>query len=60
MYELLAKFAQTGGLILFVGAFIMVLIYALAPSNAARFDKARRAALEDLPPAGEEARHGSA
>lgn len=60
MYETLAKFAQTGGLILFVAAFILVLIYALSPANAARFEKARRAPLEDKPLADEEAARDAA
>ncbi len=47
MYETLASFAQTGGLLLFVCAFILVLIYALAPSNKKRFEAARRIPLED-------------
>ncbi len=49
MYEKLASFAQTGGLLLFVLAFVLVLIYALAPGNKKRFDHARRIPLEDEP-----------
>jgi len=47
MYEMLASFAQTGGLILFILAFILVLIYALAPGNKKNFEEARRIPLED-------------
>ena len=47
MYEALAKFAQTGGLVLFVLAFILVLIYALNPRNKETFDHAKRIPLDD-------------
>lgn len=47
MYEALSKFAQTGGLLLFVIAFILVLIYALQPGNRKTFEHARRIPLED-------------
>ena len=47
MYETLSSFAQTGGLILFVIAFVLVLIYALAPGNRQRFEHARRIPLQD-------------
>lgn len=47
MYEKLASFAQTGGLLLFVLAFILVLIYALAPGNRRRFERARQIPLDD-------------
>ncbi len=40
MYDFLASFAQTGGLLLFVGAFVLVLVYALAPGNRNRFRRA--------------------
>ncbi|MEL7028646.1 MAG: cbb3-type cytochrome c oxidase subunit 3, partial [Pseudomonadota bacterium] len=53
MYETLSEFAQTGGLLLFVAAFILVLIYALAPKNRDIFEKAARAPLDD-----EDDRHG--
>ena len=49
MHETLSRLAQTGGLVLFVFAFILVLIYAFAPHNRARFERARRAPLEDHP-----------
>lgn len=41
MYETLASFAQTWGLVIFVLAFLMVLAYALSPRNKARFDEAK-------------------
>ncbi|PQA88882.1 cbb3-type cytochrome c oxidase subunit 3 [Hyphococcus luteus] len=47
MYETLAKFAQTWGLLLFVLAFVLVLIYALNPRNKKKFDEAKRIPLED-------------
>lgn len=46
-YDRLAAFAQTGGLLLFVLGFALVLIYALAPSNRRRFDEASRIPLDD-------------
>ena len=47
MYETLSSFAQTGGLILFVIAFVLVLIYAWEPGKSQRFERARRIPLED-------------
>lgn len=47
MYETLSKFAQTGGLVLFIIAFVLVLIYALNPRNKKQFDHAKRIPLED-------------
>ena len=47
MYETLASFAQTGGLLLFVIAFALVLVYALRPANRETFEAARRLPLED-------------
>jgi len=47
MYEMLASFAQTWGLLLFIFAFVLVLIYALAPGNKKEFEEARRIPLED-------------
>lgn len=47
MYEALSSFAQTGGLLLFVFAFILVLIYALSPVNKKSFDRARQIPLDD-------------
>ena len=47
MYETLAKFAQTWGLLLFVFAFALMLLYALNPKNRTRFENARRIPLEE-------------
>jgi cytochrome c oxidase cbb3-type subunit 4 len=47
MYEFLSQFAQTGGLLLFVLAFVLVLIYALAPSNRKKFDHAARLPMDE-------------
>jgi cytochrome c oxidase cbb3-type subunit 4 len=46
-YRSLAEFAQTWGLIYFVGVFLLVLCYALWPSRKAEFDKAAQIPLED-------------
>ncbi len=47
MYELLSKFAQTGGLIYFVLMFTAALIYALWPANKDMFDAAARQPLTE-------------
>lgn len=47
MYELLASFAQTGGLLIFVFGFALVLAYALMPSNRSTFDKAARTPIDE-------------
>jgi cytochrome c oxidase cbb3-type subunit 4 len=47
MYENLSSFAQTGGLVLFVAGFSLVLAYALSPRNGKIFDKAKRLPLDD-------------
>jgi cytochrome c oxidase cbb3-type subunit 4 len=47
MYEALSKFAQTGGLVLFVIAFALVIIYALNPRNRKGFDDAKRIPLNE-------------
>ena len=47
MYDTLSKFAQTGGLLLFVGAFVLVLAYALGPGRRDRFDRAARLPLNE-------------
>ncbi|MEM8937704.1 MAG: cbb3-type cytochrome c oxidase subunit 3 [Pseudomonadota bacterium] len=54
MYETLSSVAQTWGLLLFVFAFVLVLIYALNPKSQRKFDKARQIPLndEDEPHAG--------
>lgn len=46
-YTLLASFAQTGGLVIFVIGFLLVLAYALMPSNRGTFDKAARMPFEE-------------
>lgn len=47
MYETLASIAQTWGLILFVVAFGLVLIYALSPRNKKKFDDAKNIPLKE-------------
>jgi len=46
-YRALAEFAQTWGLAYFVGAFLIVLAYALWPSRKQQFDAAARIPLRD-------------
>jgi cytochrome c oxidase cbb3-type subunit IV len=46
-YKFFAEFAQTWGLLYFVGVFLVVLVYALAPSRKDRFDEASRMPLEE-------------
>ncbi|MCG8440673.1 MAG: cbb3-type cytochrome c oxidase subunit 3 [Caulobacterales bacterium] len=41
-YGALASFAQVGGLLIFVAAFLMVLIYALWPGSGEKFSRAAR------------------
>jgi cytochrome c oxidase cbb3-type subunit IV len=47
MYETLASFAQTWGLLFFFTVFAGVLVYALWPKNGAKFDAAARMPLND-------------
>lgn len=47
MYETLSRIAQTWGLVLFVIAFALVLVYALNPANRKKFKDAARIPLED-------------
>jgi cytochrome c oxidase cbb3-type subunit 4 len=47
MYETLAKFAQTWGLVYFVILFAIVLAYALWPKNKERFDEASKIPLRE-------------
>lgn len=47
MYETLSSIAQTWGLVLFVVAFALVLIYALNPRNRKTFDEARQIPLNE-------------
>ncbi|MGA0598718.1 cbb3-type cytochrome c oxidase subunit 3 [Enterovirga sp. CN4-39] len=46
-YEFASSFAQTSGLLYFVGMFCAVLLYALWPRNRARFDAASRMPLTE-------------
>lgn len=47
MYETLAGIAQTWGLVLFVIAFALVLLYALSPRNKKKFDDAKNIPLTE-------------
>ncbi len=49
MYEFLASLAQTWGLLLFVFAFVLVLIYTLNPKNKEQFKNAGLIPLDDGP-----------
>jgi|TARA_R100000455_G_C6175701_1_gene55433 cytochrome c oxidase cbb3-type subunit 4 len=51
MYDSLASFAQTWGLLFFFAVFIGVLVYALWPKNREKFDAAARMPLNDDSPA---------
>ncbi len=46
-YEWLVAVTQIAGLILFLGLFLAVLVYALWPGNKKRFERASRVPLED-------------
>ena len=46
-YQTLAAFAQTGGLLYFVGMFATVIAYALWPKNRTRFDAAAQMPLSE-------------
>ena len=46
-YKVLASFAQSMGVIYFMGIFLAVVTYALWPSNQARFDEAARTPLQE-------------
>jgi cytochrome c oxidase cbb3-type subunit 4 len=46
-YRNLAEFAQTWGLVYFVAVFLIVVIYALWPSNRKKFDEAARMPLRE-------------
>lgn len=48
-YDTVAAISQVTSLLMFVGMFLAVLVYALRPSNGARFERAQRTAL-DLDP----------
>ncbi|OAB60445.1 cytochrome C oxidase Cbb3 [Leptolyngbya valderiana BDU 20041] len=47
MYDLLASFAQTWGLLMFVAFFIGAAVYAFWPKNQQKFEEAARVPLED-------------
>ena len=47
MYETLSSFAQTWGLLMFMGFFGLVIVYALWPKNQEKFDDAARVPLMD-------------
>jgi cbb3-type cytochrome oxidase subunit 3 len=49
-YDTVATLSQVASLLMFIAMFAAVLVYALKPSNRARFDQAQRQAL-DLEPA---------
>jgi len=46
-YKFFAEFAQTWGLLYFVVVFLVVLVYALAPSRKDRFDAAARMPIQE-------------
>jgi cytochrome c oxidase cbb3-type subunit 4 len=46
-YKALAEFAQTWGLIYFVGVFLIVVAYAFWPSRRKRFEDAARMPLRE-------------
>jgi cytochrome c oxidase cbb3-type subunit 4 len=46
-YEFASSFAQTSGLLYFVGMFGAAVLYALWPRNRARFDAASRMPLSE-------------
>jgi cytochrome c oxidase cbb3-type subunit 4 len=46
-YKLLAEFAQTWGLIYFVGIFLAVIVFAFWPSRKDRYDEASRMPLRE-------------
>jgi cytochrome c oxidase cbb3-type subunit 4 len=46
-YQLLAGFAQTGGLLYFVAMFAAAALYAFWPRNRSRFDEAARIPLSE-------------
>jgi cytochrome c oxidase cbb3-type subunit IV len=47
IYQTLAEFAQTWGLVYFVAVFLVVLAYALWPSSQRQFDEAARIPLRE-------------
>jgi len=57
-YETLVMITQIAGLILFIGLFLAVLIYALWPGNRKRFERASRVPLEQDDKPDEERQRG--
>ena len=47
MYYLLASFAQSAGVLYFMGMFLAVVAYALWPRNRETFDRAASVPLDD-------------
>lgn len=47
MYDTLSRLAQTWGLVLFIIAFALVLVYALSPRNTEKFNDAKNIPLKD-------------
>ena len=47
IYQTLAEFAQTWGLLYFAAIFLVVLVYALWPSRKKKFDDAARIPLRE-------------
>lgn len=45
-YDTVATVSQVASLLMFIGMFLVVLAYALRPSNGARFEQAQRSALD--------------
>jgi cbb3-type cytochrome oxidase subunit 3 len=45
-YDTVATISQVASLLMFVGMFLAVLVYALRPSNGPRFERAQRTALD--------------
>jgi cytochrome c oxidase cbb3-type subunit 4 len=46
-YKLLASFAQSMGVVYFMGIFLIVVAYALWPSNKEKFDEAAQIPLKE-------------
>jgi cytochrome c oxidase cbb3-type subunit IV len=46
-YEFFSRFAQTWGLVYFVGLFVVILVYALWPSNQKQFDESAHIPLRE-------------
>jgi len=47
MYENLASFAQTWGMMFFIAVFLVVIAYAIWPKNRAKFEAAAQMPLND-------------